>query len=131
MPACHRDGSPVFLGLAAFKNGLHPCKISVNPQGRPVPYVSYGGKEYMHTGTTLLLPFDPAAMEWVVTGHMRIPAGRRPVEGGYERIGVQALFHARAVVDGVTVPGKAGDHIVSHTLFGWAAGVNSADRCWT
>nr|VWP01131.1 Beta-glucosidase (EC [Ganoderma boninense] len=59
VPAVDLDGSPVFLGLAAFKEGLHPCKICVEPQGRPVPRVPYGGEEVEHEGTTLLLPFDP------------------------------------------------------------------------
>ncbi|KAM5537873.1 hypothetical protein V8D89_008349 [Ganoderma adspersum] len=45
------DGSPVFLGLA-YKDGLHPCKICVESQGRPVPLVSYGGQEHAHEGAT-------------------------------------------------------------------------------
>ncbi|KAI1790406.1 hypothetical protein LXA43DRAFT_1016961 [Ganoderma leucocontextum] len=110
VPACDKDGSPVFLGVAAFKNGMHPCKIKVDPQGRPLPFVSYDGKEYEHRGTTYLLPFDPATLEWVRTGHAQLPQGKRPVKGGYERIDAQRLYHALAVVDGVSVPGKAGEH---------------------
>ncbi|KAM5530193.1 hypothetical protein V8D89_001036 [Ganoderma adspersum] len=81
-PAVDTDGTPVFLGLAAFKEGLHPCKICVEPQGQPVPFVSYGGEEYAHGGTMLLLPFDPAMMAWVVAADGEIMEGWRPVEGG-------------------------------------------------
>ena len=132
VPARDYDGSPVFLGLAAFKNGVHPCRIRVEPQGRPVPYVSYGGKEYLHEGSTLLLPFDPAEMEWVITSHAQVPEGRRPVEGGYECRGTKRLFHARAVVKGVTVPGKAGEHghMVSDTLLGRMIELKGADWYW-
>ena len=132
-PACGRDGSPVFLGLAAFKEGLHPCKICVEPQGRPVPYVPYGGEEHLHDGTTLLLPFDPTAMEWVLTSEGEIPEGRRPVEGGYERLGEEVLYHARAVVDGVTVLGKASEdgYMVRAALLGLGLKGRDADWDWT
>jgi hypothetical protein len=62
-------------------------------------------------------------MEWVRTGHGRIPQGRRPVEGGYEQNGAQ-LYHAYAHIDGVDVPGKTGEHLVSTprciATFDWA-----------
>lgn len=117
-PALDVNGSPIFLGLAAFRDGLHPCKICIDPQGRPLPFVSYGGQEYAHRGTTLLLPFDPATMEWVAAAGGQAPVWRRPVEGGYERVGREVLFHARAVVDGESVLGKAGQygHMVGGSL---------------
>ncbi|KAI0260534.1 hypothetical protein BC834DRAFT_900301 [Gloeopeniophorella convolvens] len=49
-------------------------------------------------------------MEWVRTARGRVPPGRRPVEGGYESSGAR-LYHALAVVDGVRVPGKTGEHL--------------------
>lgn len=110
VPACDLDGSPVFLGVAAFRNGMHPCKIGIDATGRPRTLVSYGGQEYKHHGTTYLLPFDPATMLWVRASYGRFPLGCRPVEGGYERIGAQKLYHALAVIDGVSVPGKIGDN---------------------
>nr|VWO99611.1 E3 ubiquitin protein ligase (EC [Ganoderma boninense] len=130
VPAVALDGSPVFLGLAAFKEGLHPCKICVEPQCRPVPRVPYGGEEVEHEGTTLLLPFDPrTTLKRVVAAHGQIQEGRRPVEGGYERAGEEALFHARAVVEGVNVLGKAeGDgHLACGSLETSTAGVGQAD----
>jgi hypothetical protein len=51
-------------------------------------------------------------MEWVRTGHGRVPQGRRPVEGGYEQNGAQ-LYHAYGTVESVDVPGKTGEHLVS------------------
>ena len=123
VPACDLDGCPVFLGVAAFKDGMHPCKIRVTPEGHPRPKVPYGGKEHDHSGTILLLPFNLATMEWVQASHGTIPPGRRPVEGGYERLGGKKLYHALALVEGVSVPGKAGEngHLVSSVSItgGW------------
>ena len=110
-PTSDQDRSPVFLGVAAFHNGMHPCKI--RPNSNPMTWVSYGGKEYSHTGMAYVLPFDRTTMEWVPASDGRIPYGRTPVEGGYEQLGGQRLFHALAVVQGVKVPGKVGTHTVS------------------
>ena len=110
-PATDKDHSPLFLGIAAFKNGMHPCKV--RPANYPMLWVSYGGKEYQYRGVGYLLPFDPVTMEWVPAFDGRIPTGRRPVDGGHERAGGQKLYHALAVVDGIATPGKTGAHIVS------------------
>lgn len=59
-----------------------------------------------------MLPFDPRTMELVRTQEGRIPNGRRPVQGGYEESG-SWLYHALAEVNGVKVPGKCGEHLVS------------------
>ena len=110
-PVCYdADGrSPVFLGSAIFPNSVHPCKIC--PHLAPPCRVPYGGGEHDHHGRYDLLPFDPNTMEWVPTGHGRVPQGRRPVEGGYEQGGGK-LYHALALIDGVRVPGKTGEHLV-------------------
>jgi hypothetical protein len=50
-------------------------------------------------------------MEFVQASRGRVPQGRRPIEGGYEENGAK-LYHALAVVDGVRVPGKTGEHLV-------------------
>ncbi|KAM5544924.1 hypothetical protein V8D89_001035 [Ganoderma adspersum] len=54
----------------------------------------------------------------VRASHGQLPRGSRPVEGGYERIDAQKLYHALAVVNGVSVPGKAGEngHMVGGCL---------------
>ncbi|EJF66284.1 hypothetical protein BD309DRAFT_988823 [Dichomitus squalens] len=118
-PTTDKDRSPLFLGIADFRDGMHPCKI--RPSNYPMLWVSYGGKEYPYRGVGFLLPFDPTTMEWVPAADGRIPSGRRPVEGGYERIGGQKLYHALAVVEGVKTPGKTGEHIKG-------ANVSFADR---
>lgn len=114
VPAWDLDGTPVYLGITLFNGGWHPCKVK--PYSHCKARVSYGGKEYEHAGMCHLLPFNPATMEWVPTSHSKIPPGRRPVEGGYEEIGGDMLYHALATVDGVKVPGKAGLHYVSLQL---------------
>ncbi|KAL1724254.1 hypothetical protein EV715DRAFT_244731 [Schizophyllum commune] len=49
-------------------------------------------------------------MEWVPARDGKLPEGRRVVEGGYESSGAK-LYHALGVVNGVKVPGKAGEHL--------------------
>ena len=53
--------------------------------------------------------------EWVPTSHGRIPEGRRPVDGGFEESG-HRLYHAVAVVHGLSVPGKTGEHLGTDSL---------------
>jgi hypothetical protein len=114
-PPCRDlDGSPVYLGSALFDGSVHPCKIAPHiPSPCRVPY---GGREHEHHGRYDLLPFDRATMEFVGTSHGHIPAGRRPVDGGYEDGGQSKLYHAVAtVISGgqeVRVPGKTGVHLV-------------------
>lgn len=108
-PFYDADGvSPVFVGSALLNGSVHPCKIG--PHLQPFASVPYGGAEYGHHGRFDLLPFRPDQMEFVHTSHGVIPAGRRPVEGGYEENG-NKLYHAVAVVNGVRVPGKTGEHL--------------------
>ncbi|KIK63144.1 hypothetical protein GYMLUDRAFT_41465 [Collybiopsis luxurians FD-317 M1] len=108
-PFIDADGvSPMFIGSAIFDNSVHPCKIV--PALDPKCMVPYGGTEHHHHGRYDLLPFDANTMEFVRTSHGHIPAGRRPVEGGYEDNG-NKLYHAIANVGGVMVPGKTGTHL--------------------
>jgi hypothetical protein len=65
-----------------------------------------------HAGRFDLLRFDPERMEWAPASGGALPAGRKPVDGGFEQSGGR-LYHAYAKVDGVDVPGKAGEHLVS------------------
>lgn len=105
------DGrSPIFLGSALLEKSVHPCKIA--PALTPPCRVPYGGRETEHQGRYDLLPFDPNSMEWVHTSQGRLPPGHRPVEGGYEDYGSK-LYHAMGVVNGIKVPGKTGEHLVS------------------
>ncbi|KZT18974.1 hypothetical protein NEOLEDRAFT_1142656 [Neolentinus lepideus HHB14362 ss-1] len=108
-PCLDADGtSPVFIGSAIFPNSVHPCKIA--PNLSPPCRVPYGGGEHEHNGRYDLLPFTPENMEWVSASYGRVPPGRTPVEGGYEEGGAK-LYHALAQVNGVHVPGKAGEHL--------------------
>jgi hypothetical protein len=112
-PFCDADGSPVFIGSALLEKSVHPCKIG--PHLQPFTSVPYGGVEYGHQGRFDLLPFVPNLMEWVPASYGRIPSGRGPVEGGYEENGAK-LYHAVAVVNGLKVPGKAGEHLYDFFL---------------
>jgi len=109
---------------------VHPCKIA--PHLDPPARVPYGGGEHEHRGRFDLLPIDDRTMEWVTTGHGKIPLSRRPVEGGYEEDGAR-LFHAIAYIDGVWVPGKTGEHLGAANIpFGGERTVpeNYQILCW-
>ncbi|KAL1759347.1 hypothetical protein FB107DRAFT_287787 [Schizophyllum commune] len=108
-PVCtDLDGSPVYIGSALFDDSVHPCKIGAHLQTYAA--VAYGGGELSHNGRYDLLPYLPDQMEWVPTRDGKLPEGRRVVEGGYESSGAK-LYHALGVVNGVKVPGKAGEHL--------------------
>ncbi|KAA1467509.1 hypothetical protein DENSPDRAFT_832582 [Dentipellis sp. KUC8613] len=131
-PFFDADGtSPVFIGSAIFPNAVHPCKIAPNLQ--PPCRVPYGGGEHEHKGRYDLLPFTPETMEWVRTSRGRIPPGKRPVEGGYEDHGAK-LYHAVAMINGVPVPGKTGEHLgACNVAFGGAEHAIQDDYeilCW-
>jgi len=108
-PAPFRDwgGEGVWIGSAISAESVQPCKLA--PHLQPVPRVPYGGIEHGHQGRYDLLPITDDH-EWVPASHGRIPTGRRPVDGGYEK-GGERLFHAVAVVQGVSVPGKTAPHL--------------------
>jgi hypothetical protein len=111
-------------------NSVHPCKIGKHLQ----PYVSvpYGGVEHGHRGRYDLLPYMPDQMEFVPTSNGRIPYGRRPIEGGYEDHGAR-LYHAVALINGIRVPGKTGEHLgACNVSFGGAEHVirNYEILCW-
>ncbi|KAL1697140.1 hypothetical protein GGG16DRAFT_120734 [Schizophyllum commune] len=108
-PVCaDLDGSPVYIGSALFDDSVHPCKVGAHLQTYAA--VAYGGGELSHNGRYDLLPYLPDQMEWVPARDGRVPEGRRVVEGGYEASGAK-LYHALGVVNGVKVPGKAGEHL--------------------
>jgi len=131
-PPCYdADGvSPIFIGSALFDNAVHPCKIG--PHLQPFASVAYGGVELAHHGRFDLLPFEPRMMEWVPTSYGRVPPGRRPIEGGYEENGAK-LYHGLAVVNGVRIPGKTGEHLgACNVSFGGSeiALVDYEILCW-
>lgn len=118
-PALDLNGSPVFFGSTIHSNSVHPGKIAPHLAEnillygcRGIAHVVYGTEEIIHTGRFDVLPFDPQSMELVRTQEGHLPPGRRPVQGGYEENGA-LLYHALAEVDGVKVPGKCGEHLVS------------------
>jgi hypothetical protein len=91
---------------------VQPCKIA--PALNPPCRVPYAGVETEHNGRYDLLPFDPNSMELVRATSGQLPK-KRLVEGGYESNGAK-LYHAIAVIDGLRVPGKTGEHLVSFSL---------------
>ncbi|KAF8071983.1 hypothetical protein FPV67DRAFT_911055 [Lyophyllum atratum] len=131
-PPCYdADGvTPIFIGSALFENSVHPCKIG--PHLQPFASVAYGGAEHAHHGRFDLLPFVPQTMEWVRTSYGRVPPGRSPIEGGYEDNGAK-LYHGLALVNGVRVPGKAGEHLGACNVAFGGAEIALTDHeilCW-
>ena len=108
-PPCYdADGSPIYIGSALMGNSVHPCKIGKHLN--PFVAVPYGGMEHGHHGRYDLLPYIPNQMEFVPTSNGKIPYGRRPIEGGYEDHGAK-LYHAVALINGIRIPGKTGEHL--------------------
>jgi hypothetical protein len=103
------DGqTPVYIASAHMgQRGVHPCKYVVTLGVR----VPYAGQELEHEGKFDLLPFDFNKMEWREASYGQLPPNRKPIYGGYEENG-QPLYHAMAIVNGVSVPGKTGPHLV-------------------
>ncbi|KAF9468113.1 hypothetical protein BDZ94DRAFT_1247216 [Collybia nuda] len=130
-PFWDADGtSPIFIGSALFETSVHPCKIG--PHLQPFVSVAWGGSEHGHHGRYDLLPFVPETMEWVVTSYGRIPPGRRPIEGGYEENGAK-LYHGAAVINGIRIPGKAGEHLSGCNVAFGGSEVAMTDHeilCW-
>jgi hypothetical protein len=108
------NGGPVFIGSVLMQYSVHPCKIT--PKNPHTCYVAYGGTEVEFKGRYDLLPFVPEHMEFVQTSRGRIPPGRRPVKGGFEHDGSE-LYHAVAIISGLSVPGKTGIHLVRALIF--------------
>ncbi|KAH7092840.1 hypothetical protein BKA62DRAFT_625861, partial [Auriculariales sp. MPI-PUGE-AT-0066] len=108
---CYDQERPVFVGVAPFKGGLVPCKIIPDFMPNPVR-LSHDGQEWTINKNEpfFVLPLDASTMEWVHTIDGKIPGGRRPVQGGFEANG-EPLYHAVALIDGVRVPGKTGEHL--------------------
>ncbi|KAF9447733.1 hypothetical protein P691DRAFT_760498 [Macrolepiota fuliginosa MF-IS2] len=104
------DGIPIFMVSILHETGhVCPGKVGFRPDG-PHVYFGFWHKEYRHFGQYDLFPFVPEQMEWVRTSCGQVPPGRRPIQGGYEPHG-DKLYHALANVDGVDIPGKAGEHL--------------------
>jgi len=49
-------------------------------------------------------------MEFALTSHGRVPQGKRPIDGGYDESG-HRLYHAVAILNGLRLPGKTGEHL--------------------
>lgn len=137
------------VASAILGDSVQPCKAAPHlPNNCRFPFA---GVEAEHSGRYDILPITNA-MEWVHTSRGQVPKGRRPVEGGYEQDGkvcssfflsmiecqlnslLQHLFHAAAVIQGVRVPGKTGDHLGAANLSFGGAEVIVSDSydilCW-
>ncbi|KAK0438879.1 uncharacterized protein EV420DRAFT_1585085 [Desarmillaria tabescens] len=99
--------TPIYFGSAIFDKSVHPCKIEYNRPNLPAPCsVAVDNAIIFHEGRYDLLQFNPDTMEFVRASEGRIPAGRRPVKGGYEEDGMP-LYHGIAMHPNKhRVPGK-------------------------
>lgn len=113
-PFVDADGSPLMVGSALIDGEVHPCKITLSRLGdagfTPVR-LAYRGKEIVHNGVYEVLVVDEDTMEWVGARNGKLPRGRAPVEGGYDREG-RRLYYAVTTIQGFRVPGETSEHDV-------------------
>jgi len=125
-------GEPIYLGSAVIGEGteVQPCKI-VPSLGRPCR-ILVAGAEVEHAGKFDLLPLT-SDMEWVTITSGPLPVGRRFVDGGFEKDG-KRLYHAAATVEGISLPGKTGEHLgAAHIAHGGKEHIVQANYgvlCW-
>ncbi|KAK7685780.1 hypothetical protein QCA50_011126 [Cerrena zonata] len=110
----HNDGSKTFLGSALIINegehSLHPCQIVVKSSTSFSCLVPLDSQLRKHDGRWELQPLDLRRMEWVPSSRGKVPSGRSPVQGGYER--GQELYHARVTVRREQYIGITGNHLI-------------------
>jgi hypothetical protein len=116
------NGGAVYLGSALIKDNygvtaIVPCKIA--PRLSSKNSVTWDGRE-IWVDEFEILPFDPRRMGWVKTSDGKIPDGKTPVEGGYNGLSQEILFHAYGIVDfgdgQITCPGKTSESIGGASL---------------
>ncbi|KAK0502583.1 hypothetical protein EDD18DRAFT_1065412 [Armillaria luteobubalina] len=97
----------ICFGSAICDKSVHPVKIEYNKRHLPSPCtVVLDSTVICHKGRYDLLQFHPDTMEFVRASEGRIPAGRRPVKGGYEEDGTP-LYHGIATHhNGHKIPGE-------------------------
>ncbi|PBK98331.1 ankyrin [Armillaria gallica] len=107
-PCINWKNDPIYFGSAIIGKSVHPCKIEPNRHELPAPCsVVFNETVVFITDSERydMLPFNPDTMDLVCTSEGSIPAGRRPIKGGYEEDGMP-LYHGMAVHhDGRRVPG--------------------------
>ncbi len=107
-PIVNWEDHPIYFGSAILDKSVYPCKIEYNRPDIPAPCsVVVDDAVISHEGRYDLLQFNPDTMELVRASEGRIPAGRRPVKGGYEEDGMP-LYHGIAIYpnDRHRIPGK-------------------------
>lgn len=96
---------PVYFGSAIISDDLIvPCKIT--PRLWPsVCHVPLDGREVVHRGRFVILPFDPEKMELVPSAQKSLPTTSTPIVGGRDASG-EPLYHTVGWYNGLRVPGK-------------------------
>ncbi|KAJ1647030.1 hypothetical protein J3B02_000037 [Coemansia erecta] len=112
-----RDGRPLFIARAFYKNGLHP--------GKAAPHLANGGFEFSWGGQAcrlseyFVLTGDINRTKWVpVSGAVPNDDSLRLVNGGHEENG-RPLFIAKADHAGSLQLGKAGNHLHNGMSFAY------------
>ncbi|KZV73087.1 hypothetical protein PENSPDRAFT_318692 [Peniophora sp. CONT] len=102
----------MYVGLAHHPDGSrHPGTVVQGSLERML-YTHGGCAIIGSTGAYDVLVLEESKMEWVGAREGSVPAGRRPVEAGYERNG-KRLWFARCLQAGPYVFGKTGEHLQS------------------
>ncbi|SJL14351.1 uncharacterized protein ARMOST_17807 [Armillaria ostoyae] len=115
LPPLYLAGQPIvnwpeyfiYFGSAICDKSVHPCKIEYNMRHLPSPCtVVLDNTVISHKGRYDLLQFNPDTMELVCVSEGRIPAGRRPIKGGYEEDGMPLYHGVGTHHNGHKIPGE-------------------------
>lgn len=100
-----RDGRKIFLGSALVvseeSHALEPCQVVVKNIATFSCLVQTDSPQKKHDGRFEIQPFDSRRMRWMTPFDGKVPSGRLPVQGGYDRS--EVLYHALVTIrDGST-----------------------------
>ncbi|KAK7680578.1 hypothetical protein QCA50_016360 [Cerrena zonata] len=95
-----RDGRKIFLGSALVvseeSHALEPCQVVVKNTASFSCLVQTDSPQKKHDGRFEIQPFDSRRMRWMTPFDGKVPSGRSPVQGGYDRS--EVLYHALVTV---------------------------------
>ncbi|KAI9472803.1 hypothetical protein LPJ78_004512 [Coemansia sp. RSA 989] len=103
-----KDGTPLFIGRAMYKGGLHPAKVGQHLENGGCN-IGYGHKEIAISEYQVLCG-DASKLRWVRQQGLLNIKGFVPFPAGHEETG-EPLYIAKTLYEGSQQLGKCAPHI--------------------